>query len=458
MRAKLVARATKATTPIIPLTTDALEAWKSSADGAHANWVERSRFGAKAAEICLLPTSDGGVHSVLLGLGEALEPWPFAALQSGLPKGRYAISAELRPDEASDAALGFALGAYTFDRYKKAKPTEVELVWPSQADRAWVERLVDAISLARDLVNTPAQDMGPADLATAVQAEGRAFGAKVSVVEGAQLLRKNYPSVHAVGRAAEQAPRLVDLRWGKANHPKLTIVGKGVCFDSGGLDIKPAAGMLMMKKDMGGAAIALGLARAVMHAKLPVRLRLLIPAVENAISGNAFHPMDILSTRKGTTVEVGNTDAEGRLILSDALFEGASEKPELMIDFATLTGAARVALGTEVPVMFSNRDEVAEGLLAASGRANEPIWRLPLHQPYRRFLESPNADISNTGSSKFGGAITAALFLEHFVEDVPWAHFDVMAYNLDNQPGRPSGGEAMGLRAVYAYLVERFGR
>ncbi len=457
MRAKLVTRATKATTPIIPLTTEQLDEWKASADGAHAAWVERSRFAAKASEICLLPTPDGVLHSVLLGLGETIEPWPFASLQSGLPKGRYALSTELRPDEASDAALGFALGAYSFDRYRTSKPSEVELVWPQNADRAWVERLVDSISLARDLINTPAQDMGPAELAAAVQAEAKAFGAKVSVIEGAQLLRKNFPSVHAVGRAAEQAPRLVDLRWGRPNHPKLTIVGKGVCFDSGGLDIKPAGGMLMMKKDMGGAAIALALARAVMHAKLPVRLRLLVPAVENAISGNAFHPMDILATRKGTTVEVGNTDAEGRLILSDALFEGASEKPALMIDFATLTGAARVALGTEVPVMFSNRDDVAEGLLSASGRAQEPIWRLPLHQPYRRFLESSNADISNTGSSKFGGAITAALFLEHFVDEVPWAHFDVMAYNLDSQPGRPSGGEAMGLRAVYTYLAERFG-
>ncbi|MEM1024376.1 MAG: leucyl aminopeptidase family protein [Myxococcota bacterium] len=457
MRAKLVARATKATTPIISLTKAQLDDWKAGAEGAHVAWVERSRFSGRSGELCLLPTSEGGLHAVLLGLGEAFEPWPFASLQKGLPKGRYAISTELRPEEASEAALGFGLGAYVFDRYKKAKPPEVELVWPSGADRSWVERLVDAICLARDLVNTPAQDLGPIELAAAVQREGKAAGATVSVIEGAQLLRKNYPSVHAVGRAAAQAPRLVDLRWGKPAHPKLTIVGKGVCFDSGGLDIKPAGGMLMMKKDMGGAAIALGLAKAVMDAKLPVRLRLLIPAVENAISGNAFHPMDILSTRKGTTVEVGNTDAEGRLILSDALFEGATEKPELMIDFATLTGAARVALGTEVPVMFSNRDDVAEELLSASSRAKEPIWRLPLHQPYRRFLDSPNADISNTGSSRFGGAITAALFLEHFVEEVPWVHFDVMAYNLDNQPGRPSGGEAMALRAVYGYLSQRFG-
>ncbi|MGF1510576.1 MAG: M17 family metallopeptidase [Myxococcota bacterium] len=456
MKASFTSRVTKHTVTITPLTQSAFQKWKGAA--ASSRWVEAKRFQARMGEICLLPNPQGGLEAVLLGLGDEHAPWAYGALNSGLPPGRYRVDGDLPPERATDAGVGFGLGAYVFDRYKQAKETGVELVWPEGADRAAVTRLVESTELVRDLINTPAQDMGPADLAAEIQKVGRVFGARTSVIEGPQLLKKNYPAVHAVGRAAAQAPRLIDLRWGRPSDPKVTLVGKGVCFDSGGLDLKPAQAMLLMKKDMGGAAIALGLARCIMDAKLRVRLRLLVPAVENAVSGNAFHPQDILATRKGLTVEVGNTDAEGRLILADALAEAASEQPEMILDFATLTGSARIALGTEVPVLFSNDDDLAERVLESSVAAHDPVWRLPLFAPYKRHLESLVADLSNTGSSKFGGAITAALFLEHFVGDVPWVHVDAMAYNLDAQPGRPVGGEAQSLRAFYRFLSERYAK
>jgi leucyl aminopeptidase len=321
-----------------------------------------------------------------------------------------------------------------------------------------VKRMAAGVCLTRDLINTPAQDLGPEELAEAAKAMARPHKAKVKVIVGKGLLSENYPSVHAVGRAAAQEPRLIDITWGKGGHPRVTLVGKGVCFDSGGLDIKPAGGMLNMKKDMGGAAQVLGLAHMIMDAKLPVRLRVLVPAVENAISSNAFHPKDILQTRKGLTVEVGNTDAEGRLILSDALTEAASDKPAMIIDFATLTGAARVALGSDVPALFCNDDVLADAMLSHGMDANDPLWRMPLWQGYKHFLSSPIADISSTGSAPNGGAITAALFLEHFVEpDVPWAHIDLMAFNNSSRPGRPEGGEAQGIRGIYAMLKSRYG-
>ncbi len=298
----------------------------------------------------------------------------------------------------------------------------------------------------------------PEQLADAIVTVAQTFGATVTQIVGDDLLAQNYPTVHTVGRASENAPRLIDLRWGDSTHPKVTLVGKGVCFDSGGLDLKPASGMRMMKKDMGGAAHALGVARLVMQAELPVSLRLLVPAVENAVSGQSFRPGDVITSRKGITIEIDNTDAEGRLILCDALAEGRTEAPEVMIDFATLTGAARVALGTELPAMFSNSDTMANGLLSAAEHAQDPVWRLPLHKPYRAMLDSKVADIANAASVPFGGAITAALFLQEFVEDgTDWAHFDIMAWNRTTQPGRPEGGEAMGMRAVFAYLQQRFG-
>ena len=324
-------------------------------------------------------------------------------------------------------------------------------------DGELVHMQLSGLYLARDLINTPAQDMMPAALGDAITELGERHDAVVTQIVGDALLERNYPAIHAVGRASANPPRLIELRWGKREQPGLALVGKGVCFDSGGLDLKNASGMRLMKKDMGGAAYATALAGMVMRAGLPVHLRLLVPAVENAVSANAYRPGDVLQTRQGTTIEVDNTDAEGRIILCDALADAVSEAPALMLDFATLTGAARVALGTEVPAMFCNDEALAQGLLGASQHELDPVWRLPLHQPYRELIQSKVADVANAGSTPFGGAITAALFLETFVPaTTPWAHFDTMAWNLRAKPGRAEGGEAMGLRGVFRYLRERF--
>jgi len=357
----------------------------------------------------------------------------------------------------TDAAVAIGLGTWRFERYRsnKGKPGP-KVVWPAGADKARVSAIVDSVCLARDLITTPSSDMGPAELAAAVQALGKTHKAKVSVIVGDDLLKKNYPMVHAVGRASSRAPRLIDLTWGKASDPKVTLVGKGVCFDTGGLDLKPASGMLNMKKDMGGAATMLAVAGMIMGTGLAVRLRLLIPAVENSVSGNAFRPLDVVPTRKGITVEIGNTDAEGRLILCDALHEGASEKPTMMVDCATLTGAARVALGTDLPALFCNDDTLADQLIASGKQVAEPVWRMPLFKGYRRLLDSKVADINNAPGVAFGGAITAALYLQEFVpDDVPWAHFDMMAWNNSAKPGRPEGGEAQAARAIFGAIEHR---
>jgi leucyl aminopeptidase len=328
------------------------------------------------------------------------------------------------------------------------------LVWPKGADRAAVTRAVEAIFLVRDLINTPASDMGPAELAEAAGALARKHGARESVVVGDALIKGNFPAVYGVGRASARAPRLIDLRWGGGG-PRVAVVGKGVCFDSGGLDLKSASNMKLMKKDMGGAAHALGLADMIMGAGLEVRLRVLVPAVENSVSGNALRPLDVLQTRKGATVEVGNTDAEGRLILCDALYEADRDEPDLLIDFATLTGAARVALGTDLPALFCRDDGLAERLLRHATAQQDPLWRLPLYAPYRKMLESQVADLNNAPDSPYAGAITAALFLAEFVRPkTAWAHLDLFAWNASAAPGRPIGGEAMGLRAAFALVEE----
>jgi leucyl aminopeptidase len=315
------------------------------------------------------------------------------------------------------------------------------------------------MGLARDLINTPAEDMGPPELAEAAQTLAAKHGARYRVIVGDELLELNYPAIHMVGRAAAKAPRLIDFVWGNENAPKLTLVGKGVCFDTGGLDLKPSGGMRMMKKDMGGAATLLGLASAIMEAKLPVRLRVMVPAVENAVAGNAFRPLDIIKTRKGMTVEVGNTDAEGRLILCDALYEACNERPTLLIDMATLTGAARTALGPELPALFANDDAVADELLRFGLNESDPLWRLPLWKPYRQMIVSPIADLNNVSESSFAGAITAALYLDAFVTPgTPWIHIDTYAWNQKSRPGRPEGGEALAMRALYALIEHRFGR
>ena len=445
--------------PIRPLSPEALNAWLPRQEKRIAAWVEANRFKAAAGKTCLVPAAEGGIAEVLLGIGEEDDLWPYGGLPSALPEGTYRLIEDGLDEPAlGRAALGWALGAYGFGRYKAKERSLARLAWPARADRSAVTRTAEAIYLVRDLINTPAGDMGPAELAEAVARVGTVHGAAVAAIVGDALLTENYPAIHAVGRASDRAPRLIDLRWGRIG-PKVTLVGKGVCFDSGGLDIKSASNMKLMKKDMGGAAHVLGLAQMIMAAQLPVRLRLLIPAVENSIAGNAFRPLDVLRTRKGLTVEVGNTDAEGRLILCDALAEADSEGPDLLIDCATLTGAARVALGPELPALFSNHDATAEALLRHGIAERDPMWRLPLHKPYRRGLDSKVADLNNIWDSPFAGAITAALFLQEFVSPTtPWVHLDIMAWNSTSRPGRPEGGEAMALRALYALVAERAGR
>ena len=457
----LTARAGAAAVPITPLDPRGLKAWLKGRPKRDAAWVLATGFEAKAGTHCLLPGESGTIVRVLAGIDPEDELWSYAGLPASLPAGsakaRYRIDASLGPAAATRAALGWALGTYAFGRYRKSERRFATLVWPKGADRGTVTRAAEASFLVRDLVNTPAGDMGPAELAAAARSLARTHKAKLSVTTGDALLKKNYPAIHAVGRASARAPRLIDLRWG-GRGPRVTLVGKGVCFDSGGLDLKSAGGMKLMKKDMGGAAHVLGLAGMIMAAGLRLRLRVLVPAVENSVSGDAFRPLDVLKTRQGMTVEVGNTDAEGRLVLCDALAEAAREKPGLVVDFATLTGAARVALGAELPAMFCNDDKTAEALLRHGTAQQDPVWRLPLHRPYRRQLDSKVADINNISSGAYGGAITAALFLQEFVgAKTPWVHLDIMAWNTAAKPGRPEGGEAMGLRAVYA-LIEDLAR
>lgn len=433
--------------------------WLKKQAAALHSWVESLGLTGAAGDFAVLPGADGKASGALLVLPAEPTLWDFGALATRLPAGNWRLS-DIGAVSPTDAAIAIGLGAWRFERYrsKKAKASP-KIVWPEKADKARATAVIEAICLARDLITTPSSDMGPAELAAAAQTLGRKHKAKVAVIVGDDLLKKNYPMVHAVGRASVRAPRLIDLTWGRASHPKVTLIGKGVCFDSGGLDLKPAAGMLMMKKDMGGAATMLAVASMIMALKLPVRLRLLIPAVENSVSGNAFRPMDVVPTRKGITVEIGNTDAEGRLILCDALYEGASEKPTVMIDCATLTGAARVALGTDLPALFCNDDRLAGQLLDAGIRVADPMWRLPLFKGYRRLLDSKVADINNAPSVAFGGAITAALYLQEFVpDDVPWAHFDMMAWNNTSRPGRPEGGEAQAARAILAAIEKRIAK
>lgn len=423
-----------------------------------AAWAKAQDFKAKPGQVLVLPDGRSGKPTrVVAGLGETPNLWSYATIAAALPPGDYKLS---DAKAADDAALGWALAHYRFDRYRKPpenRKAAARLVWPTRADRARVQALHDGIVLARDLINTPAGDMGPAELAEAARGVAMLGNAVFNCIIGDDLLEQNYPMIHAVGRASARLPRMIDIVWGNPKHPKLTLVGKGVCFDTGGLDIKPSSGMLLMKKDMGGAAIVLGLAAAIMARKLPVRLRVLIGAVENSISGNAMRPGDVLNTRKGLTVEIGNTDAEGRLVLGDLLAEADREKPDWLIDCATLTGAARVAVGPDLPALFCGEDAMAEALLSAGLAVAEPLWRMPLHKPYRDYIEGKVADISNSGDTPFAGAIIAALFLKEFVEETKcYAHLDLFAWNGRARPGRPLGGEATGLRALFAAIEKRY--
>ena len=468
--------------PIVPIARDKIDAALKAHPASVQKWAHASGFGARSGEVCLVPDADGGIAKVLFGLGHSsggasgaakagADIWVWAHLAEALPAGQFRIQGRLGKRQATAAALGFALGYYHFDVYRgrvkksskmkasASKATGPQLCWPEGADRREVERTVHAVALVRDLVNTPASDLGPTGLADAARAVAKRGGATCRVITGASLLKNNYPAIHAVGRASADAPRLIDITWGSAKHPKVTLVGKGVTFDTGGLDIKTSGSMKLMKKDMGGAAAVLGLASMIMAAKLKVRLRVLIPAVENAISGNAMRPLDVVPTRSGITVEIGNTDAEGRVILADALYEASGEKPALLIDCATLTGAARAALGTEVPALFCNDDALADAIVATAMAEDDPLWRLPLWPGYRDQVKGRVADLTNSPESGYGGAITAALFLERFVgADIPWVHVDMMAWNVRSRPGRPEGGEAQGIRALFQIIRDRFAR
>jgi leucyl aminopeptidase len=441
---------------IVPLRAQRLEAWVKRQPHAVAQWVHAAGFTAKAGSTCLVPNGEGGLAQVLAGIEEGLDRWSMAPLPTSLPQGDYRLSEEVDGAEAEAACFAWAIGGYRFQRYRKRDGALARLAWPEGVDRAAIRRTVAAMTLARDLINTPAEDMGPPHLAAAVKEVAKRHKAKVSVIAGDDLLKKNYPAIHAVGRAAARPPHLIDMSWGTSG-PRLVLVGKGVCFDTGGLDLKPSSAMLMMKKDMGGAALMLALAQMIMGAGLKIRLRLLIPAVENAVSGNAYRPLDVIRTRKGITVEIGNTDAEGRVILCDALAEAhgskAGDKPDLILDAATLTGAARVALGPDLPALFCNDDDIADALLRHAKAEDDPMWRLPLHKGYRTLLDSKVADINNVSSGPFAGAITAALYLQEFIDPGQrWAHIDTFAWNSRDRPGRPEGGEALALRALFSFV------
>lgn len=452
------------TDPFAPLSGGSLPIWAvTKADLARGHfdktalkWANNAGFNASEGAILLVPDKHGRMAGALFGMGEGDAVHPFAAgrLARLLPAGDWHIETAPVPGEAM--ALAFGMGAYRFEPYKRAGGELPRLVIPADGDADAIRRTVAGVYFARDLVNTPANDMGPEALEAAFRALGSRYKAKVSVVTGDDLLKKNFPMIHAVGRAAAEAPRLLELRWGKKTDPKLTLVGKGVCFDTGGLDIKPSSSMLLMKKDMGGAANVMALALMIMDARLPVSLRVLVPAVENAISASAFRPGDILKSRKGLTVQIDNTDAEGRLILADALAYACEEDTGLLIDMATLTGAARVALGPDVPPFYTDDEALAGELAEAALRLADPLWRMPLYKPYEADISARHADLTNAPSGGMAGSITAALFLKRFVEPgVSWAHFDIFAWSPKEKPQTPVGAEAQAIRALFDVIAAR---
>ncbi|MFY9287315.1 MAG: leucyl aminopeptidase family protein [Alphaproteobacteria bacterium] len=456
MTETLQPKVSKQSIPLTLITEKEFPQWLKRQPARVKKWLEANHFKAAAGSSCVLPDASGKPARVAVGISSPPSLWDLGSLPGKLPAGTYTIDWNGPLAFHEWLALGWALGAYQFTRYKKGKKLSAHLAVTKGSDFAKIQRYADSIILARDLINTPSEDMGPEELATAIAAIGKKYGAKVSVITGNDLLKKNYPAIHTVGRASVRAPRLIDLTWGNPKHPHIALVGKGVCFDTGGLDIKNSASMYLMKKDMAGAACALATARMVMDAKLPVYLRLLVPAVENSVAGNAFRPSDVITMRNGLTVEVGNTDAEGRLILADALAEAATKKPKMIFDFSTLTGAARVAVGTDLAALFCNDEKMADRLLQAGHDMEDPLWRLPLYAPYKKMLDSSVADLNSAPNSAYAGAITAALFLEQFVPaKQPWAHLDFMAWNGTTRAGRPEGGEAMAVRAVYRLIEQQ---
>ncbi len=445
--------------PVWPVTKAGLDSWLASQPANVSAWARANQFTAQAGRVLKIPAGDGELAAIAFGLGAADEPMIWRMLPDSLGPGVYHIAGALDKASAHLAALGWAFGSYRYERYKKKpkKETQAQLVLPDGVDEAEITRIVRGVFLARDLINTPGNDMGPQELTDAAQKMATAQGATLNVIIGEELLRHNYPMIYAVGKASTRPPRLLDMRWGDGNAPKVTLIGKGVVFDSGGLDLKPSDGMRLMKKDMGGAANVLGLAHMIMDAGLKLRLRVLIPIAENSVSGDSFRPGDILTSRKGITVEIGNTDAEGRLILADALTEASAERPELLFDLATLTGAARTALGAEIPPFFTPDEGLAAQLATYAQSEADPLWRLPLWKSYDKGLDSNIADVSNVTDGGMAGAITAALFLQRFTEGAQaWAHFDIYAWNARTAPGQKAGGEAMAIRALYALLRDRF--
>ncbi len=451
-----------ASVPIWPITGEAFSAWLETAPDADTKWALANGFSPSRGAVLCLPAAEGGIKSVLFGVGDGhfdgIESRAFGVLPLDLPEGVYRLEGLEEAEAREQAMLGWILGAYQYTRYKEARRRPARLVPPSDIDLDRVMRLARGMTLGRDLINTPTEEMGPDDLEAAIRKAGDAHGATVTAIRGNDLLEQNYPLIHWVGRASAQEPRLVDLRWEAPGATRaITLVGKGVCFDTGGLDIKPSAAMLIMKKDMGGAACILALATMIMDAKLPVKLRVLIPAVENSVSSNSFRPGDVMKSREGLTVENRNTDAEGRLVLADALAEAASEDPELIVDFATLTGAARVALGQDVPPFFTDDAALAAAIVAAGEEMGDPVWPLPLFDGYERDINSSIADITNAPAGGMAGAITAALFLRRFVKNsYRWVHFDIYGWCQRARPGRPEGAECNAAMAMYKVIEDRF--
>jgi len=448
---------TERSIPIVALTPQQWDAWLAKQTPATQQWLATLNFSVKPGCTAILPDSEGQLNQVILILNDAGDFWSFGSLSCSLPPGQYHYVGINDEVFLHRAAMAWGLGAYEFTRYKAATKPQVQLLIPPTANIQALNAKVKAIYRVRDLINTPTEDMGPAELADTVVQLGKSFHASVKQIVGDDLVKANYPAIHTVGRASPREPRLIDLTWGDKHHPKVTLVGKGVCFDSGGLNLKSGSGMTLMKKDMGGAANAIGLAEMIMLLKLPVRLRLLIPAAENVVAGNAYKPGDVIKMRNGLSVEVSNTDAEGRLILADALSEADSENPDLLVDFSTLTGAARVAVGTEISAFFTSKEDLASALLKNSEEAQDPLWRLPLYKPYQKLLDSKIANLNNSAASSFAGAITAALFLANFIkEETPWVHIDFNAYNVASRPGRPEGGEAMAIFSLLSYLFKKY--
>jgi leucyl aminopeptidase len=460
----------------IPLTTDAAESrplwllteaqlpgWLSEQSAEVVQWVRAHGFQAEKHRVLTYPSKEGGIAGALVGLGTLrhlndLKIWHAAGLSERLSAHSYRVANSLSSDAATHFVLGWLTGAYRLTRYRSAAAISARatLVAPANADLAYAEAAAAASSFARDLINTPANDLGPAELAEAAVDMAARFNARHTVIVGDELRAQNFPLIHAVGAGSPRAPRLVDLRWGDSRGPRVTMVGKGVCFDTGGLDLKPSAGMLLMKKDMGGAACTLALAQLLMRLDTPVQLRVLIPAVENSVDGNAYRPSDVLRSRKGLSVEIGNTDAEGRLVLADALAEADAERPDLLVDMATLTGAARVALGPELPAAFSTDENLLATLRAKGDEEADPVWPLPLWSGYEDELASKIADLSNVSATPFAGSIIGALFLKRFVTATPtWLHLDMYAWNSKDRPGRPVGAEAQCVRALYRLICAR---